>query len=71
MNDDDVDPGTRDDDASLGAHDVDPAEVAHADELLNFITAIQPFPGVFIHLCHSHLFLNTVLKVPEGVINYV
>lgn len=37
MNDDDVDPGTRDDDASLGAHDVDPAEVAHDDELLDLL----------------------------------
>lgn len=37
MNDDDVDPGTRDDDASLGAHDVDPAEVARDDELLDLL----------------------------------
>ena len=39
MNDDEVDPGTRDDDASLGAHDVDPAEVAHDDELLDLLGA--------------------------------
>lgn len=37
MNDDDVDPGTRADDASLGAHDVDPAEVARDDELLDLL----------------------------------
>lgn len=37
MNDDDVDPGTRADDASLGAHDVDPAEVAYDDELLGLL----------------------------------
>ncbi len=37
MNDDDVDPGSRADDASLGAHDVDPAEVAYDDELLDLL----------------------------------
>ena len=39
MNDDEVDPGTWDHDASLGAHEVDPVEVAHDDELLDLLGA--------------------------------
>lgn len=37
MNDDDVVRGTRDDAASLDAHDVDPARVDHDDELLDLL----------------------------------
>ena len=39
MNDDEVGSGPRDDDASLGAHDVDPAEVTRDDELLDLLGA--------------------------------